>query len=95
METLSDRSTFILEPETTSLIEQLSASWQISQTEVIERSVRLALANEPVPMLTPKAVLDHYRTHSSPRDWEETTRIADALREQRHADDLRRTRGHE
>jgi len=95
METQSSRSTYTLDPETASLIEQLSAAWHVSQTEVIHRSIRIALANEPAPALTPKAVLEYYQAHSAPRDWEETARIVDALRLQRHEDDRQRTSRHE
>ncbi|MCF8005187.1 MAG: hypothetical protein K9L32_13485 [Chromatiaceae bacterium] len=95
METLSSRSTYTVDPETASLIEQLSASWQVSKTEVIHRSIRIALANEPDPALTPKAVLEYYRAHSVPRDWQETARIVDTLRLQRHEDDQQRTSRHD
>ncbi len=91
METLSAPLSYTLDPETATLIERLSTSWHVSQTEVIRRSIRIALANEPAPSLTPRAVLEHYRTHPAPRDWEETERIVDALRNQRHEDDRRRT----
>lgn len=95
METLSAPPTYTLDPETATLIERLSTSWHVSQAEVIRRSIRIALANEPAPALTPRAVLEHYRAHPVPRDWEETERIVDALRNQRHEDDQQRTSRHE
>ena len=91
METLPISSTYALDRETASLIDQLAAVWHVSQAEVICRSVRIALANESPPVLTPQAVLEYYRTHPAPRDWQRTAQIVDALRTKRHEDDLRRT----
>lgn len=76
------------------LIEQLASSRQGSQVEVIRRSVRIVVANEPSPALTPRAVIEYCRAHPTPRDQDETAQVIAALRKQRYEDDLNRTGEH-
>jgi hypothetical protein len=92
---MSDRSTYALDPETAHLIRRLAATWEVSQAEVIRRSVRRAAASEAaVDDPSPAGVLAHYRSHPAPRSREETEKLIATLREARREDDLARTRWH-
>jgi hypothetical protein len=94
MGTMSVRSTYALDAETARLIKQLAATWGVSQAEVIRRSVRIAVAAKEPSAPTPAEVVEHYRTHATPRDWKETAQLVADLRAQRQEDDLMRTRWH-
>jgi len=94
MGSLSVRSTYTLDTETAQIIRDLAAAWGVSRAEVIRRSVRIAVAGKDPSALTPAEVVAHYRSHTGPRDREETQRLINELRAQRHEDDLLRTCRH-
>jgi hypothetical protein len=93
MATMSVRSTYALDPETAGLIRKLAATWEVSQAEVIRRSVKIAASREAAQP-SPAEVLAHYRTHPAPRSREETEQLIAALRKARRDDDMARTRWH-
>lgn len=94
MATMSVRSTYALDPETAGLIRRLAATWEVSQAEVIRRSVRIAAASREAADPSPAEVLAHYRSHPIPRSRAETEQLIATLREARRADDLARTHWH-
>jgi hypothetical protein len=90
MASMTIRSTYSFDTETAQAIRALAKRWNVSQAEAIRRSVRIATeqqANEP----TPAEVVAHYRERGAPRSWEKTLQITEQLRQERAADDRRRT----
>ncbi|NCT66723.1 MAG: hypothetical protein GXC76_03655 [Rhodanobacteraceae bacterium] len=90
MGTMSHRSTYALDMETSQTIKRLAREWQVSQAEVIRRSVRQAAAQPKAEELSPADVINRYRSQPLPRTREETQRLVHALRSQRHQDDAHR-----
>ncbi|MBN8726449.1 MAG: hypothetical protein J0H15_01930 [Xanthomonadales bacterium] len=86
---MSHRSTYALDAETAQTIKRLAREWQVSQAEVIRRSVRNA-ESQSIAVPTPAEVIERYRSRPLPRSREDTQRIVDELRSQRHRDDARR-----
>ncbi|MGH8426751.1 MAG: hypothetical protein ACRES7_02065 [Gammaproteobacteria bacterium] len=84
------RSTYALDPETARLIKHLAGDWEVSQAEVIRRSVRKAAMQTEVSALSPADVVAHYRSRPLPRTREETRREVKRQRSLRHADDAHR-----
>lgn len=94
MASMTIRSTYAFDPETVEAIRTLAKRWKVSQAEALRRSVRIAVAqvsDEP----TPGEVIAHYRNQGAPRDWKQTEAIAERLRADREAEDLRRTDWHD
>lgn len=94
MATMNHRSTYALDRPTALRIRELARRWNVSQAEVIRRSVRLAAtqAAEDTASLTPQDVVDHYRKQPPRRSWTEARRLVARLRAERRADDEERLR---
>lgn len=90
MATMSVRSTYALDTETSQIIKRLARTWGVSQAEVIRRSVRLATEDAAAVALTPEDVVAHYRAHPLPRSAAETHRLISDLRTQRRDEAKRR-----
>lgn len=83
------RATYALDSETDQRIKRLAKQWDVSQAEVIRRSVRAAAeGNERV--LTPRDVVQHYAQGALPRSKTRTREAVRSLRSWRHEDDKRR-----
>lgn len=89
MARMSIRATYALDEATDRRIRRLAQTWNVSQAEVIRRSVRTA--EEACCAMTPADVVARYAKGSLPRSESETRRIIRSLRDLRHADDRRRT----
>jgi len=66
MATMSVRATYGLDAETAGLIRRLAATWEVSQAEVIRRSVRMSAASQRPADPSAAEVLAHYRAHPAP-----------------------------
>jgi transposase-like protein len=93
MATMSQRSTYALDLETTRAIKHLAATWDVSQAEVIRRSVRAAQAQQKNSH-SPADVVAYYRTQPPLRSRRETNQRIKELRTLRSDDDAKRTRLH-
>lgn len=92
MPRMTIRSTYALDNETDQRIKHLAKTWDVSQAEVIRRSVRAA-ADDAEQKLSPADVVSYYRTHSLPRTRAATRRQIREARAWRHADDQHRGPG--
>ena len=93
MATMNVRSTYALDSATANTIKALARRWEISQAEVVRRSVKLAseqAAAEAAPM-KPADVIAHYRKHPPARSWAQTRKLIAGQRKQRRDDDVRRS----
>jgi hypothetical protein len=84
------RATYALDSETDHRIKRLAKQWDVSQAEVIRRSVRAA-AESNEPALTPRDVVQRYAQGALPRSKTRTREVVRSLRTWRHEDDKRRT----
>ncbi len=91
MANMSIRATYALDSETAQHIKRLASTWDVSQAEVIRRSVRLAAEQEATPQLTPAEVIAHYANQPLLRDKVEIQRLIDSMRKLRHKDDAHRS----
>lgn len=83
------RATYALDSETDHRIKRLAKQWDVSQAEVIRRSVRAAAeGNEQV--LSPSEVVQRYTQGALPRSKSRTREVVRSLRAWRHEDDKRR-----
>lgn len=83
------RATYALDAETDQRVRRLAREWDVSQAEVIRRSVRAAVErNEQV--LTPRDVVQHYAQGALPRGKTRTREVVRSLRAWRHEDDKHR-----
>ncbi|MHB1274091.1 MAG: ribbon-helix-helix domain-containing protein [Rhodanobacter sp.] len=89
MARMSIRATYALDEQTDQRIKHLARTWQVSQAEVIRRSVQTA-AEQSRGTLTPADVVARYAKGALPRNKQETRRVIQSLRAMRHADDKRR-----
>lgn len=90
MARMSVRATYALDEQTDARIRELAKRWNVSQAEVIRRSVRQsAEAEQPAP-LTPAEVVARYRHDALPRTDAATERWAAESRAARHACDRQR-----
>lgn len=87
---MSIRAAYALDEQTDRRIKYLAKTWQVSQAEVIRRSVRWA-AEQADNALTPADVVAHYRGTSLLRSSRDTTSRMEAAREWRHDDDEQRS----
>lgn len=92
MTLMNIRATYALDLETSRMIKQLAQQWNVSQAEVIRRTIRQAATGTQGALLSPANVIEHYRNQELPRTCEQTATLVRALRDQRHADDSRRSR---
>lgn len=84
------RATYALDSETDHRIRRLAKQWDVSQAEVIRRSVRAAVErNEQI--LSPREVVQRYAQGGLPRSKTRTREVVRSLRAWRHEDDKRRT----
>lgn len=83
------RATYALDSETDDRIRRLAKRWDVSQAEVIRRSVRAA-AEQNSQVLSPRDVVQHYVKGPLPRSKARTREVVRALRSWRHEDDKRR-----
>jgi hypothetical protein len=83
------RATYALDSETDHRIKRLAKQWDVSQAEVIRRSVRAA-ADSSEQALSPRGVVQHYAQGVLPRSKTRTREIVRSLRAWRHEDDNRR-----
>lgn len=90
MSRMSIRATYALDERTDARIRELAARWQVSQAEVIRRSVHLAFASETPRPPTPAEVVAHYRSTPLPRSATASKRWAVENRAARRAADERR-----
>lgn len=88
------RATYALDEQTSQHIKQLAKKWNVSQAEVIRRSVRKAV-EQTAHTLTPADVVMRYKEGPLPRNKTQTRQAIRSLRALRHADDKRRTGQHE
>lgn len=92
MARMSIRATYALDEETDRRIRHLARAWQVSQAEVIRRSVQVA-AERSGQTLTPAEVVARYAERALPRNKQETRQAIRSLRALRHADDELRAAG--
>jgi len=91
MATMNQRSTYALDSGTILAIRELAARWNVSQAEVIRRSVRQAAEQAAAEeACSPEQVVAHYRAQPPARSWDEALALVAQLREERHEDDERR-----
>lgn len=90
MARMSIRATYALDEQTDQRIKRLAKTWQVSQAEVIRRSVQAA-AERSSDTLTPAEVVARYAERPLPRSKTRTRQVIQSLRTLRHADDKRRT----
>jgi len=83
------RATYALDSETDHRIRQLAKQWDVSQAEVIRRSVRAAV-EQNVQALSPHDVVQRYAKGPLPRSKARTREVIRTLRSWRHEDDRRR-----
>jgi hypothetical protein len=83
------RATYALDSETDHRIRRLARQWDVSQAEVIRRSVRAA-AEQNSQVLSPHDVVQRYAQGALPRNKTRTREVIRALRAWRHEDDERR-----
>lgn len=90
MARMTVRATYALDKQTDARIRELAKRWNVSQAEVIRRSVRQsAEAEQPAP-LTPAEVVARYRHGALPRTAAASRRWAAENRAERHANDGQR-----
>jgi len=92
MARMSIRATYALDDQTDRRIKHLAKVWQVSQAEVIRRSVHAA-AQQARETLTPAEVVARYAKGPLPRSERQTRRVIQSLSSLRHADDKRRAAG--
>lgn len=92
MAKMTIRATYALDKQTDDCIRQLAADWNVSQAEVIRRSVRRTAQAQKQNAPTPAEVVARYRGGPLPRSAAVTRQWAADNRSQRHADDDARTR---
>jgi len=90
MARMSVRTSYALDPATAARIKRLARAWGVSQSEVIRRSVRQVEESAGESVSTPAEVVARYAESTPIRDMDEVRRLAEQLREQRHADDRHR-----
>lgn len=83
------RATYALDTETDHRIRRLAKQWDVSQAEVIRRSVRAAVEQNS-QVLSPRDVVQRYAQGALPRSKTRTREVVRALRSWRHEDDKRR-----
>ncbi|MBN8736154.1 MAG: ribbon-helix-helix protein, CopG family [Xanthomonadales bacterium] len=83
------RATYALDSETDHRIRSLAKQWDVSQAEVIRRSVRAAVEQNS-QVLSPRDVVQRYAKGPLPRSRTRTREVVRALRSWRHEDDKRR-----
>lgn len=89
MARMTVRATYALDSETDHRIKRLAKQWDVSQAEVIRRSVRAAAeGNEQT--LTPRDVVQRYAQDALPRSKSRTREVVRSLRAWRHEDDKHR-----
>ncbi len=79
------RSTYALDEATARRIRELAEAWQVSQAEVVRRSVQQAAEAQQARMPTPADVIAHYRQNPLPRPAVDSRRWADKSRRVRQA----------
>jgi hypothetical protein len=84
------RATYALDSETDHRIRRLAKQWDVSQAEVVRRSVRAAAEGDE-RALTPRDVVQHYAKGELPRSKTRTREVIRSLRAWRHEDDRLRT----
>lgn len=87
---MSVRSAYALDELTASRIKRLAATWEVSQAEVIRRSVQRTAEQLPDAM-SPADVVARYVNGPLPRTEAEAARLVRTMREQRHQEDTRRS----
>lgn len=87
------RSTYALDPQTDQSIKRLAKQWDVSQAEVIRRSVRVA-TEQSAEVLSPGDVVQRYVHGPLPRSKTQTRDAVRSMRALRHADDNRRAGPH-
>lgn len=93
MSKMTLRATYALDQQTDDRIRQLATDWRVSKAEVIRRSVRQAVETQKQQAPTPAEVVARYRRNPLPRSAAAAREWAKANRNQRHAEDARRTGG--
>ena len=83
------RATYALDSETDHRIRRLAKQWDVSQAEVIRRSVRAAVEQNS-QVLSPRDVVQRYAEGPLPRSKTRTREMVRALRSWRHEDDKHR-----
>jgi hypothetical protein len=84
MSRIPRRATYALDKQTNRRIKRLAKDWNVSQTEVIRRAVRVA-AEKSARRLTPAEVVALYAKRPLPRNEAQTRIVIGFLRELRHA----------
>lgn len=84
------RATYALDKQTDARIRELAKRWNVSQAEVIHRSVYRSAEAEQPPPLTPAEVVARWRHGALPRSPTAGRRRAAENRSKRHAGDSRR-----
>lgn len=88
------RATYAIDQETARRIKRLARAWDVSQAEVIRRSVERAADSESGDVLTPADVVAHYASEGPPRSLEQSRELVAAARRLRQEDDAHRTARH-
>lgn len=91
MARMTIRSTYALDEQTTQRIRYLAQAWNVSQAEVIRRSVRQASEQQAGSTPSPTEVVARYVKGPLPRSKAESQRVIAEMRALRHEDDERRT----
>ena len=90
MATMSVRSTYALDVQTAESIKRLARSWNVSQAEVVRRSVRLACEHQAEQAPSPAEVIAYYAERPLPRDRDTTRELVESMRQLRREDDASR-----
>lgn len=83
------RATYALDEQTDQNIRRLAKVWQVSQAEVIRRSIKAA-ADQAESRMTPEDVVAWYRANPLPRSHADALDWIRDVRAWRHEDDERR-----
>lgn len=91
MAKMTIRATYALDKQTDDAIRRLASQWQVSQAEVIRRSIRHMAQAQKRQAPTPAEVVAHYRREPLPRSEKAARQWAEANRRERYAEEARRT----
>lgn len=91
MARMTIRSSYALDEETTANIKRLAKGWGVSQAEVIRRSIRRVAAQEGPTAMTPAEVIARYAAAPAVRTEESMRAISQSLRDERRAEEQRRS----
>lgn len=91
MPRMNVRATYALDAQTDARIRELAKRWNVSQAEVIRRSVRQSAEAEQTAPPTPAEVVARYRRGTLPRSPAADKRWVDDNRAARRANDRTRS----